>query len=385
MKSFIRPGAAVAPEPAGHLVFHRIPAGPKGWVAMSRIRRSSLVVLIALVASSLPGVARIVAASPGADPGHAGPQGRCTGDTPTLLRTGLASGSGSTIGPDRALYVTEGAAGRVTRVDTKTGDITTLATGLPKSIIGIGGAMDIAFVGKTAYVLVTLVGPDVGGSDTVGIYRVDGPNAFTVVADIGAFSLSHPPKPAFFVPTGVQYAMEVYRGGFLVTDGHHNRVLRVTLDGAITELIAFDNIVPTGLEVAGSTVYMAEAGPIPHLPQDGKVISFTPKAPTAREVASGGRLLVDVEIGRGRTLYALAQGVWPLGNSEGSPALPNTGQLLRVNRDGTFTVVARRPEPADLARVHRDHRVRRHPHRGDLDDRSRLGRVSPGAVAGSCG
>ena len=31
----------------------------------------------------------------------------------------------------------------------------------------------------------------------------------------------------FFVPTGVQYALEPYRGGFLVTDGHHNRVLRV--------------------------------------------------------------------------------------------------------------------------------------------------------------
>ena len=49
--------------------------------------------------------------------------------------------------------------------------------------------MDVAFIGKTAYALVTLVGPDVGGSDVVGIYRVDGPDSFTVIADIGAFSL----------------------------------------------------------------------------------------------------------------------------------------------------------------------------------------------------
>ena len=41
--------------------------------------------------------------------------------------------------------------------------------------------------------LVTLVGPDVGGSDVVGIYRVDGPDSFTVVADIGAFSIANPP------------------------------------------------------------------------------------------------------------------------------------------------------------------------------------------------
>ena len=102
---------------------------------------------------------------------------------------------------------------------------------------------------------------------------------FTVVADIGKFSEDNPPNTDFFVPTGVQYALEPYRGGFLVTDGHHNRVLRVTLDGEITELIAFDNIVPTGLAVSDDTVYMTEAGPVPHLPQDGKVVSFELKLP----------------------------------------------------------------------------------------------------------
>ena len=86
--------------------------------------------------------------------------------------------------------------------------------------------------------------------------------------------------------------------------------------------------------------YVSEAGPIPHLPETGKITSFRPKAPVAREVASGGRLLVDVEFGRGHALYALAQGVWPIGSPEGSPALPNTGQLLRATRHGGFSVVA---------------------------------------------
>lgn len=104
--------------------------------------------------------------------------------------------------------------------------------------VGIGGAMDVVFKGGTAYVLVTLVGPDVGGSSVVGIYRVDGPSTFTVIADIGAFALAHPPATDFFVPTGVQYAIERFRNGFLVTDGHHNRVYRVTLDGTVRELIA---------------------------------------------------------------------------------------------------------------------------------------------------
>ena len=257
---------------------------------------------------------------------------------PVLLVSGLEGGSGSTVGPGGALYVTEGLAGRVSRVDPKTGEVTTFASGLPESIVGIGGAIDVAFIGNTAYVLVTLVGFDVGGSDVVGIYRMDDEDSFTVVADIGAFAVAYPPSTPFDLATGVQYAIESFRGGFLVTDGHHNRVLWVTLDGEVTELIAFGDIVPTGLAVRGDTVYMAEAGPLPHLPETGKVVSFSPKSPTATEVASGGRLLVDVEFGRGSSLFALSQGVW-LSGPAGSPASPNTGALLEVNDDGTFAVI----------------------------------------------
>ena len=286
------------------------------------------------------GLAILLASATMLSPATATPTATPT-PTATLLVAGLASGSGSTVGPDGALYVTEGAAGRVSRVDPQTGDVTTYASGLPPSIVGIGGAMDVVFKGGTAYVLVTLVGPDVGGSDVVGIYRVDGPGHFTVIADIGAFSLANPPATDFFIPTGVQYAMEKHRNGFLVTDGHHNRVLRVTLDGAVTEVIAFGNIVPTGLEVRGKTVYMAQAGPVPHLPRDGKIVSFRKRSGAVTDVAAGGRLLVDVEFGARHKLFALAQGRFTPGNPEGSPADPNTGRLLKVDGDG-FTVIERR-------------------------------------------
>ncbi|MGA7307036.1 MAG: ScyD/ScyE family protein [Rhodothermales bacterium] len=257
---------------------------------------------------------------------------------PQLLVTGLEGASGSAIGPDGALFVTEGAVGRISRVDPKTGDVTTFASGLPPSIVGIGGVIDVAFLDETAYALVTLVGPQFGSSDIVGIYRIDGPNSHTVVADIGAFSLANPPTTPFFVDMGVQYSIQTYRGGFLVTDGHHNRVLHVTLDGEITEFKTFDNIVPTGLARSGNTVYMAEAGPVPHLPEDGMVVSFGQKSATVTKVASGARLLVDVEFGRGRTLFALSQGVWD-GVAPGSPAEPNTGSLVRVGADGTLRAV----------------------------------------------
>jgi len=258
--------------------------------------------------------------------------------TKTRLVMGLAGGSGSTVGPDGALYVTEGLAGRVSRVDPQTGTVTTFASGLPPSLIGIGGAMDVVFKGGTAYVLVTLVGPDVGGTNVVGIYRMDDPTHFTVIADIGAFTLAHPPATDFFIPTGLQYSIESVRDGFLVTDGHHNRIYRVTLDGTVTERITFDNIVPTGLEFRDGKVYVAQAGPVPHLPRNGRIVKFRAGSNAVTEVARGGRLLVDVEFGAGH-LFALSQGHFTPGQEPGSPADPNTGRLLKVAGD-EFTGVA---------------------------------------------
>jgi hypothetical protein len=255
-------------------------------------------------------------------------------------------GSGSTVGPDGALYVTDSKAGRVLRVDRRTGATTTFASGLPPSIeaVGIGGAMDVAFIRHTAYVLVTLVGPFFGQSGVVdGIYRIDKDGSATAIADIGAWSIEHPPVPDFSVTTGVQYALQAFRGGFLVTDGHHNRVLRVSRAGDISQLIAFGNDVPTGLAVRGNTVYVAQAGPIPHTPGTGKVVALRPGSPTAREVASGIRLAVDTEFGRGHRLYALSQGIWDLpviDENEGLPASANTGTLMRVERDGSVSDVA---------------------------------------------
>jgi len=56
-------------------------------------------------------------------------------------------------------------------------------------------------------------------------------------------------------------------------------------------------------------------------------------------VASGAPLLVDVEFGRGRRLYALSQGDFLPGTPDGRPALPDTGSLVEVNSDGTMTVI----------------------------------------------
>jgi hypothetical protein len=259
------------------------------------------------------------------------------------LVTGLGGSWGSATGPGGDLYIPDGIAGTILRVDPKTGEYTTFASGLPQLIpdVGIGGISDVAFLGGTAYALVTLVDDPLFPTGQVnGIYRIDGPNSFTVIADIGAFNLANPPSGfPIDVLTGVLYAIEPYRNGFLVTDGHFNRVLYVTLDGNISIVKSFTDIVPTGMDVRGNQVYMSQAGPVPHLPENGKVVSFDLNSPDVTTVASGAPLMVDVEFGRGQTLFALSQGDYS-GGPEGSPALPNTGSLVRVNADGTVTVIA---------------------------------------------
>lgn len=263
--------------------------------------------------------------------------------TVSVLASGLEGTSGSTIGPDGALYVPEGLTGEITRVDLRTGRTSTFASGLPERVGDLGGAIDVAFVGRTAYALVTLVDKDsFGGSSISGIYRIDDRDSWTVIADIGAWSVANPPDTDFFVASGLQFALETVRGGFLVSDGHHNRVLFVSHRGAISEAMTFGNIVPTGLEVSGRTVYLAEAGPSPHLPADGKVVAFPLKTRSSdvRTVAAGYSLLVDVELSRCGRIFAVSQGDSVLNNPEGAPGKPDTGELLKANRNGTFSVVA---------------------------------------------
>jgi hypothetical protein len=84
---------------------------------------------------------------------------------------------------------------------------------------------------------------------------------------------------------------------------------------------------------------MGEAGAIPHDPEDGMVVAFESGSNSVTEVASGEPLIVDVEFGRGRKLYALSQGDFPDDGVPADPAFPNTGKLLEVDGNGGFTVI----------------------------------------------
>jgi sugar lactone lactonase YvrE len=267
---------------------------------------------------------------------NASPPGEAPEPVAEVLATGLVGPIGSTIGPDGALYVADRAGGEIVRIDTTTGAPSTFASGLP--VTGPGGVFDVAFVGETAYALISVVGAEVGGSDLGGIYRIDDVDDRTLIADTATWSIDNPPDADYFLPSGVQYAFVPYGGGFIVADGHHNRMLFAELSGEITEVVQYGNVVPTGLQVTGGKVYLAEAGPIPHDPATGRVVVLDPRHPSTREVASGASLVVDVEAAA-CGVYALSQGDSPGDVEPGTPGLPDSGELLRIDGDGSFSVI----------------------------------------------
>jgi hypothetical protein len=315
-----------------------VPKAMKEAVMGTRLASRMAVVLIAAVTIALPSAAT----------GKRHPHAPVVTELATFAAPGCTGtcGSGSTIGPDGALYVTDGQRGQVLRVDTRDGAVSTFVAGLPLMNMppGIGGAIDVAFVGHTAYVLVANVGPFFGEPHEIaGIYRVRRNGSAVPVVDIGAWATANPPDNVFVLPGGVQYAMEPFRGGFAVTDGHHDRVLYVRHDGQVRELTAVDTIVPTGLAAAGPALFVGLAGEVPHPPEEGRVVAITPWTRAPVEIASGAPLVVDVEFGPHHRLYALSQGNWdlpPLPENAGAPASPNTGTLTRVARHGRLKPVA---------------------------------------------
>src|SRR5689334_15037729 len=117
------------------------PVEPRGRTTMAVVRRIAL--FIAVAASAAAVTAPTVSAH----------------DRKGPVVTRLAEfGSddfvtGSTIGPDGALYVTDGVAGAVLRIDPRSGQVAPYAGGLPPKAfpgVDIGGPVDVAFAGHTA-------------------------------------------------------------------------------------------------------------------------------------------------------------------------------------------------------------------------------------------
>lgn len=271
----------------------------------------------------------------------------------TKIAEGLQGTIGATVGPDGALYVAEagtggdtevtppedfpadepvptfGLTGRVSRIDPETNARTTVASGIGSlgGPEGAGGAVDVAFMGNTMYVLTTGSANEFGQEDWPnGIYRASGSN-IELVADISAFNDANPVEFPDAGPGGNPFALDVRGNEFIVTDGNFNRILRVSNTGTISILHAFDNVVPTGIE-AGSTgpILMTQFSSFPHTADKSFVVSVAMPSGTVATVAGGFAQLIDVENGPGGT-YVLQ-----FGSTDTSPdGDPFSGKILTLS------------------------------------------------------
>jgi hypothetical protein len=282
----------------------------------------------------------------------------------TLLASGLQGSLGAVVGPDGALYVAEagtggdivttppedfpadepvptfGLTGRVSRIDPETGERTTVGEGIGSlgGPEGAGGAVDVAFIGSTMYVLTTGGANYFGQEDWPnGIYRVNGDNV-DLIADISEFNDENPVDFPDAAPGGNPFALDVRGSEFLVTDGNYNRVLRVATNGNISILTSYDNIVPTGIEAGASgPVLVTNFGPFPHTPENSFVNSITFPGGASQQAAGGVAQLIDVEDGPDDGTFVLSFGD-PATDPEGPPATPFSGQILTLE-DGTMSTL----------------------------------------------
>jgi hypothetical protein len=189
--------------------------------------------------------------------------------------TGLTNPRGLTFGPDGDLYVAEagvggdqtptdepgclkniniyspytaGFSGRVTRIR-KDGMKEVVADGLPSMTDFYGGSYgptDVAFIGKTLYVLIEMGGCSHGLDDSLNlpaILRVNADGTTTNVADLGAWHRANPPNfikdedPATTdqEPGGVFHSMIAVGDRLYVVETNRGFLLRVNPGNGVIE------------------------------------------------------------------------------------------------------------------------------------------------------
>jgi hypothetical protein len=288
-----------------------------------RLKLLILPTFCAAIAAAVFGAGNISAKEPGPSAGKVlvsgllQPRGIAFGSDGMIYVAEAGTGGDTNFEPEPGVVVKNGFTGRISKVNPDTGARTTVADGLPSQAspeLGEAvGPADVAFIGSTLYYLQTHGGAGYGFPATpTGIYRIDNSGNAHLVANIGAFNIANPTKAisdgsqADIEVGGNPYAMDVRNGAFYVTDGNHNRLLKVTTGGAVTKIAEFpDHPVSTGLDFGpDNTAYVSYLGKGPFFPEDGKVVKVNLSSGVITELASGQPWLTDVEFGPGGKLYA---------------------------------------------------------------------------------
>jgi sugar lactone lactonase YvrE len=203
----------------------------------------------------------------------------------------------------------------------------------------VSGVADIAWIGSQLYALEGGGGCSHGVTGHPnGIYKVDGNATPTLVADLGAFQMSHPvanPEADDFEPDGTWYSMIALRGALYAVEPNHGELDKITTDGHISRVVDISasqgHIVPTAMDFHGN-FYVGNLNTFPISSGSSRILKINPSGYLQR-AASGLTTVLGVAFDSHDRMYVLE-------NTDGQPMpTPGYGDIVRIDPSGKKTVV----------------------------------------------